>query len=448
METRLGWLPLPLCALQEIGAGLGVAGQGRAPNVSGVWAQAAAAQAAQLENAMAGAATTLVHWPCGLAAPADVDFLAKVEADWNIAPGHLAPNNLLADYLDENWGTISWRAALARNSSLAELGMLGDVLRDASLVLPRLHGEHMGAEVAGVDAQFGLVVHFFWQTHEAAFFVPEIFSDPIGLGAMCRRARSSAVCDYERMETECLAASGRRSILQRLKAMADDNLRGIALELTPAEFRGHFQRGLASAQRFCLGFDGEASAACFFCDPEAVAAKVDAPGGRREVAGLLQQLSPAAKAKALAERIPEDARREILEALHHGAAARRPRSQASPSELQERWAPGLAQRQSAKAPATAAQKKAYREQVLADRARGRKHAGRIPERAARGAEVSNSPPVPPAKRSAKAAGLERWALRNAWAQCRACGQMLPRDLTQKALARAQKVTAPSSQCPR
>ncbi|CAJ1417478.1 unnamed protein product [Effrenium voratum] len=226
---------------------------------------------------------------------------------------------------------------------------------------------------------------------------------------VCRRARSSAVCDYERMETECLAASGRRSILQRLKAMADDNLRGIALELTPAEFRGHFQRGLASAQRFCLGFDG---------------------------------------AKALAERIPEDARREILEALHHGAAARRPRSQASPSELQERWAPGLAQRQSAKAPATAAQKKAYREQVLADRARGRKHAGRIPERAARGAEVSNSPPVPPAKRSAKAAGLERWALRNAWAQCRACGQMLPRDLTQKALARAQKVTAPSSQCPR
>ena len=101
-----------------------------------------------------------------------MDFLAKVEADWNIAPGHLAPNNLLADYLDENWG------------SLAELGVLGDVLQDASLVLPRLHGEHMGAEVAGVDAQFGLVVHFFWQTHKPAFFVPEIFSDPIGLGAM------------------------------------------------------------------------------------------------------------------------------------------------------------------------------------------------------------------------------------------------------------------------
>ena len=266
------------------------------------------------------------------------------------------------------------------------------------------------------------------------------------------------------MEAECLTASGRRSLLQRLTAMVDKTLQGIALELVPAEFRGHFQRSLAT-KRFCPGFDGEVcifalaagggraqiqrgqAAACFFCNPEAVAAKVDALGGRHEVAGLLKQLSPTAKAKALAERIPEDARANILNALQQGAAVRRPPPPASAHELQERWAAALGQRQRPNAPATATEKKIYREQVLADRARGRKHAGRAPERAVRGVEVCNSPPVPPAKRSARAAGLERWALRNAWAQCRACGQMLARDLTQKTLTRAQKVTVPASQCP-
>ena len=205
------------------------------------------------------------------------------------------------------------------------------------------------------------------------------------------------------MEVECLTASGRRSLLQRLTAMVDKNLQGIALELVPAEFRGHFQRSLAT-KRFCPGFDGEVcifalaagggraqiqraqAAACFFCNPEAVAAKVDALGGRHEVAGLLKQLSPTAKAKALAERIPEDARADILNALQQGAAARRPPPPASAHELQERWAAALGQRQRPNAPATATEKKIYREQVLADRARGRKHAGRAPERAARGVD--------------------------------------------------------------
>ncbi|CAJ1459932.1 unnamed protein product, partial [Effrenium voratum] len=247
-------------------------------------------------------------------------------------------------------------------------------------------------------------------------------------------AELCSFCDYQRMEAECLTASGRHSLLRRLTAMVDKNLQGIALELVPAQFRGHFQRGLATKQ-FCPGFDGEIcifalaasggraqihksqAAACFFCDPE-----VDALGGRRQVAGLLKRLSPTAKAKALAERIPEDAPSRALGSGSGPAAAH--------------------------APATATEKKIYREQVLADRARGRKHAGRAPERAARGVEVCNSPPAPPAKRSARAAGLERWALRNTWPQCRACGQMLARDLTQKTLTRTQKVTAPASQCPR
>ena len=54
--------------------------------------------------------------------------------------------------------------------------------------------------------------------------------------------------------------------------------------------------------------------------------------------------------------------------------------------------------------------------------------------------------APPAKRSAKAVGLERWALHYSWAQCAGCGLMLPKDLTQKALLRDRPATALPSEC--
>ncbi|CAJ1413326.1 unnamed protein product, partial [Effrenium voratum] len=275
-----------------------------------------------------------------------------------------------------------------------------------------------------------------------------------------------AFCDFEAMEAACLTAPGRRSLLRSLKAMANPNFRTIALEQIPAEYQGHFSRGLASAQ-FCAGFEGEAcvfalaksggpaqvhqrqARSCLFCDPVAVGSKVDAPGGLKDIAAALKKMSEAARARALTERIPEDVRARA-QALLIPKEPRRPRLGAPPElgELQRRWAPALAERQSPKAPATAAQKKAYRERVLADKARGRKHAGRPKERTVPGAAVDNSAPAPPAKRSAKAAGLERWALHYSWAQCEACGAMLARDLTQKSLNRDQKVTAPSLQCPR
>ena len=53
-------------------------------------------------------------------------------------------------------------------------------------------------------------------------------------------------CDYEAMDSACLTAAGRRAILRSLKAMADPNLRWIALEeLIPEEFRQHFRNSLA-----------------------------------------------------------------------------------------------------------------------------------------------------------------------------------------------------------
>ena len=238
-------------------------------------------------------------------------------------------------------------------------------------------------------------------------------------------------CDYEAMEDACLTAAGRSSILQSLKAMTDPNLRWIALEeLIPEEFRQHFRNGVGHS-RFCAGFEDEPcifalsktggpaqvhkrrAAVCLFCDPAALGAKYDSAAGRKEVANALKQMSPAAREKMLAERISADVKEEIKQLLRPAEPkrlGRRPAAQTTAEELKTRWATALAKRQSSKAGATAAEKKAYREQVLADRARGRKHAGRPKERTAPGTVVDNEAPLPPAKRSARAAGLERWAL--------------------------------------
>ncbi|CAJ1353598.1 unnamed protein product, partial [Effrenium voratum] len=97
-------------------------------------------------------------------------------------------------------------------------------------------------------------------------------------------------------------------------AMTEPIFRDIALEQVPAEYEGHFSRGLASA-RFCGGLEGEAcvfalqktggparvekrrAGSCLFCDPVAVGAKVDMPGGVKEIAGALKKMSEAARAR-------------------------------------------------------------------------------------------------------------------------------------------------------
>ena len=243
-------------------------------------------------------------------------------------------------------------------------------------------------------------------------------------------------CDYEAMEAACLTAAGRRGVLQRLKAMADPNLRSIAVEeLLPGKFREHFRNGLGQDFEdepciFALAKTGgpaqthrRGAAVCLFCDPVALGAKYDLAAGRREVARALKKMSPAAKDKMLAERISADVKEEIeglLRPTEPRRPGRRPAARTTAEELKMRWAAALAKRQSSKLAATAAEKKAYREQVLADRARGRKHAGRPKQRTAPGAEVDNEAPLPPAKRSVRAAGLERWALFYSWAQCEVC----------------------------
>ena len=77
--------------------------------------------------------------------------------------------------------------------------------------------------------------------------------------------------------------------------------------------------------------------------------------------------------------------------------------------------------------ASAAEKKLYREKVLADRARARR--------------LSNDSGLPHAKRGKRCADFERWCEHHSWAACEKCGLLLPRDLTEATLAKDQKARA-------
>ena len=146
MADFLARLPLPPCALMEVAAALSVAELGRAREACGrpgaeaegrgaAWARNAAAEVARLEEALAGAAAAPVLWPGlaeagGLAAwavatPRNLDLVAEAEDAWDIPPGCLVPDELLADHLAEQWGATSWKTALHICGAEDELGALG-----------------------------------------------------------------------------------------------------------------------------------------------------------------------------------------------------------------------------------------------------------------------------------------------------------------------------------
>ena len=283
----------------------------------------------------------------------------------------------------------------------------------------------------------------------------------------------------------CLDASGRTRLLKMLKAMSNPETRDVALSRLPEEFRQGFRAKL-HVRRCCPGLAAEAccfalrpeggsaqlnkrEGSCLLCTPEELSAKCATPHGRSLVATKLRKMAAVHRDKALQERVPEqwrEALAELLAGAPSGGVRKRPAAHTGPrraprqtsrglasmiseDELQQRWGLALSRSTSGSAPASAAAKAAYRERVLADRATGRRHAGRArQQRAKKGAVVDNETGLPRAKRSARAAALERWCLFYSWAQCAQCGRMQPRQLTQSTLVKDQKVTVPASQCSR
>jgi hypothetical protein len=274
-----------------------------------------------------------------------------------------------------------------------------------------------------------------------------------GTRAQCLRGSGRCLfCDPTAMRQACLTGAPRRAVLQGLRAFAaaPDVLQR-ALALVPDEYHAYFKKEL-SAGAVCRGANGEACVfglgdraasvyrrepLCMFCDLPRLAGLCAAPGRRSIAVRGLRRMSDAACAKALAERIPEAFRAEFARmvtvrkrpaaaavaapAAAAGAAAapvgalrRRPAAAAglalpAPSAL---WAAALAQRGSSMAPAGVEARKRYREHVLNDRARARRHAGFPRQRARRGADVGNDTGLPAAKRSRLATDFERWCLYN------------------------------------
>ncbi|CAJ1368717.1 unnamed protein product, partial [Effrenium voratum] len=156
------------------------------------------------------------------------------------------------------------------------------------------------------------LAHWTWKAAERGL----LFREEGGRQQVAAGVEHCVFCDYEAMAAACLTANGRRAVLRSLKAMTHPDFRDIAVEQIPDEYKAYFVRGLVSA-RFCSGFEGEAcvfaltktggparvekrGASCCFCDPTAIGAKVDLPGGLKDLAAALKKMSEAARLKARA----------------------------------------------------------------------------------------------------------------------------------------------------
>ena len=112
------------------------------------------------------------------------------------------------------------------------------------------------------------------------------------------------------------------------------------------------------------------------------------------------------------------------------------------------WKPVLEKRQSLRSPWDEKKQKAYRAQVLDDRARVRRRFG-LPGRASRGQEVTNETGLPSPKRSKLGQQLHEWCTRQSWGMCRQCHSMVPLPLTELSLQRPlPKATVPAGSCVR
>ncbi|CAJ1350805.1 unnamed protein product, partial [Effrenium voratum] len=197
-------------------------------------------------------------------------------------------------------------------------------------------------------------------------------------------ARAEAFCSPQELADACLQTPRRAYLKRSLLALSPD-LQRLALRRIPEDFRAHF-RGALADPKTCRGMDGERCVfaqrggparmhrrgeRCLFCAPEDLWPLCYEDPGR--VLARLRDMPLASRDKALGERLlPEHAAwfaGQLAAAPAGPAVRRRPSSAVPRAEVAARWQRILAARQPLGAVASAAEKKLYREKVLADRAR-------------------------------------------------------------------------------
>ncbi|CAJ1332643.1 unnamed protein product, partial [Effrenium voratum] len=256
----------------------------------------------------------------------------------------------------------------------------------------------------------------------------------------------------------------RRAYLKRSLLALPPDLQLRALGRIPEDFRAHF-RGALADPKTCRGMDGERcifaqrggparmhrrGARCLFCAPEDLWPLCYEDPDRSQALARLRVMPRASREKALGERLlPEHAAwfaGQLAAPAGPPTVRRRQSSSTVPrAEVAARWRRILAARRPLGA-ASAAEKKLYREKVLADRARARRRMGQPPLRTPRNATVSNNSGLPPAKRSKRCADFARWCEHHSWAACEKCSLLLPRDLTEATLTKDQKATLAAGKC--
>ena len=286
-------------------------------------------------------------------------------------------------------------------------------------------------------------------------------------GQAARRSRGHEQCMWcspERLLEACDRRANRGGLVKSFKNMSEEQ-QGRAMALVPEKFRAYFVE-VASRQWRCHGHNGETCVfsesdaggkaqvhqkkpQCLFCDVELLAQQCSTQTGRSKVLTRLRKMIPSSRQKAVEARIPEEHRQYFQDVLivpgEQGPAGAQRASRKRPAAaMQADWKSVLEKRQSLWGTWDEKKKKAYRAQVLDDRARVRR-----PGRANRGEEVTNETGLPPPKRSKVGQHLHEWCSTHSWGMCRQCHSMVPLPLTKLSLQRPlPKATIPAGSCTR
>lgn len=271
-------------------------------------------------------------------------------------------------------------------------------------------------------------------------------------------------CSPERLVEACDRRASRGGLVKSFKNMSEEQ-QGRAGTLLPEKFQAYFVE-LASKQCRCQGYNGETcvfaesdtggkaqvmqkKTQCLICDIELLGQQCSTQAGRSKVLTRLRRMAPTARHKAVEQRIPEGHRQYFQEALAvrgaRGEAGARPACRKRPAAaMKADWKAVLEKRQSLRSCWEDKKQKAYRVQVLDDRARVRRRFG-LPGRATRGEQVTNET----GKRSKLGEQLHEWCTQHSWCMCRQCHSMVPLPLTELSLQRPlPKATIPAGSCAR
>ena len=185
-----------------------------------------------------------------------------------------------------------------------------------------------------------------------------------------------------------------------------------------------------------------------WCSPDVLAEECLSEEGRTRMHNMLSKMQPIARNRAIMERLPEtqrhhflnlvpEAAQHVVNGVHRMGHARVDARNQGPlaaadalgrlDRVRGAWAGPLERRRTLCPPADDT---GYATKKAAARKRTREHMGvSADDQLQEGVAIVSGCGLPPAKRSRRAADLERWCVAGSWALCSTCMVLQPRDMT-------------------